>query len=126
HRIPSFVNGNVAVFDDGLMRPTTAAFTESTGVQFGTTASRLYAFAPFPTPGRVTRLSVSNSGVAVDSSTQIPTTITTDSIRFAAGRLYTATGKVIDPEVGTIAGSFATGMNSPVPFAVDTATSRAF
>jgi len=122
----SFPNGNIAVFDDGIMRPTTAPFTEVTGVQFGATAARLYAFAPFPTPGRITRLNVSASGVAVDSSTQIPTTITTDSIRFAAGRLYTATGKVVDPEAGTIVGSFATGVNSPVPFAIDTATNLAF
>ena len=122
----SFPNGNVAVFDDGVMRPTTASFTEAALVQYGAAATRLYEFSPFPTPGRITRLNVSNSGVAVDSSTQIPTNITTDSMRFAAGRLYTATGKVIDPEAGTIVGSFATGVNSPVPFAVDTTTNLAF
>ena len=131
----SFYNfGAFSMSDDGTPRnnggdavdPATASFTEVALVQYGATATRLYEFSPFPTPGRITRLNVSNTGVAVDSSTQIPTNITTDSIRFAAGRLYTATGKVIDPEAGTIVGSFATGVNNPVPFAIDTTTNLAF
>ncbi|HEY6805354.1 MAG TPA: Calx-beta domain-containing protein [Pyrinomonadaceae bacterium] len=125
HRGPGF-SSNIAVFDDGVMRPTTALFTETTGVQFGTSSTRLYAFAPFPTPGHVSRLNVSSGGVVVESSTQVPTNITTDSIKFAAGKLYTGTGKVIDPEAGTIVGSFSTGVNSPTPFAVDITNNRAF
>ena len=72
HRGPGF-DGNVAVFDDGVMRNSTVSFTELTGVQFGDTSSKLYAFQPFPTPGRVSRLDVTASGVALLSSTQVPT-----------------------------------------------------
>ncbi|HEU4594346.1 MAG TPA: Calx-beta domain-containing protein, partial [Pyrinomonadaceae bacterium] len=119
-------SGNVAVFDDGVQRETTFRLAENAAaVAFGDTASRLYSYAALPR--QLTRMTLSPSGIASSNNVQLPSGPTVDTMKYEAGRLYTGSGMVIDPEGGALVGSFPQGgLNASHPFAVDVDAGRAF
>ncbi|HEX8283965.1 MAG TPA: Calx-beta domain-containing protein [Pyrinomonadaceae bacterium] len=98
-------SGNVAVFDAGVPRANAFGLSENdASVAFGASAARLYSYAALPR--RVSKLNVGPAGVTHDASFQITSPANVDSMKFAGGLLYTASGRVIDPEAGTVVGSF--------------------
>jgi DNA-binding beta-propeller fold protein YncE len=119
-------SGNVAVFDDGVQRAATFRLAENAAaVAFGTSASKLYSYAPLPR--RLTRMTLAPSGVASSDNSTLASGPTVDTIKFDGGRLYTGSGMVIDPEAGTIIGSFQhADLKGSSPFVVDAEAGRAY
>lgn len=101
-------HAGVAIYDTGVQRPvTTPGHTGSNVIQFSADASRLYGYNNETTEFGFRRMTVGDSGVAVvDATPNLITGFGVD-IRFDGGRIYTTTGRVIDPEALTIIGTFA-------------------
>jgi DNA-binding beta-propeller fold protein YncE len=118
-------SGNVAVYDDGVRRAKTLSLSgeNSAAVAFGATASRLYSYAPLPR--RLTRMSLDASGVASSDNKQLSPLNNFGTLTFADGLLYTGSGEVVDPEAGTVVGSFPPGGLSG-GYTVDAKAGRAY
>jgi hypothetical protein len=120
----TFSNG-VAIFDDAAQRPNAnSGGAYGIGpIEFGATASTLYGFNIFDSGADFVRFAVSAAGVSAAGTTR--NLYMGNSMRFANGRLYGASGRVIDPEtmvqVATVGGGT---FNTLV--AVDAALGRIF
>ncbi|HEY0430961.1 MAG TPA: Calx-beta domain-containing protein, partial [Pyrinomonadaceae bacterium] len=101
----------VAIYDDGVQRPTTTNvnFGTANRIEFSSTAATIYGFNSQDTGLQTYRLSVTALGVSIAG--QLPVSFQEfGNIEFEGGRLYHTAGKVSDPEAGTILGTYA-GMN---------------
>ena len=109
----------VAIFDNGVQRPTTAGGNDSnTLLAFSASDSTLYGAVNF---GGLQTLSISSSGVTIASTT--PFNVGGD-IQFQNGIVYSSTGKVVNPSTNTLLGTFP-GVGSG-PFVVDSTVGRAY
>lgn len=101
----------VAIYDDGVRRPAaTPPHTGSNVIEFSALSSRLYGYNQETTEFGFRRMTVDASGVTVldvfDSF--MGDLISGDvDIKFDGGRIYTTTGRVIDPEARTGVGTFS-------------------
>ena len=113
----SRTNGGAAVYDNGVQRPQTAG---GGSLQFGLTASRLYAGG-----GPVQKLAVNASGLTSAGTIPAGRGGTTSFFDKTRGLLFTSGGDVYDPEAGTIRGQF-TGLNFNSLMTVDAAAGRVY
>jgi hypothetical protein len=101
----------VAIYDDGVQRPTaTPGHTGSNVIEFGATLATLYGHNTETTEFGFRRMAVDSMGVtvtAVNTSFDSPSLLPDSSdIRYDAGRIYSTSGRVIDPEAFTLIGTF--------------------
>jgi hypothetical protein len=113
----------VAIYDDGVKRPTeTPGHTGSNVIVFSESAATLYGYNNETTEFGFRRMLVSSSGVTVATVQSGLISGFGVDIEFDGGRIYATGGAVVDPASGTLAGSFAaTGFVRP-----DVAKARVF
>lgn len=103
-------HAGVAIYDNGVQRPTTTpGHTGSNVIEFSASASRLYGYNNETTEFGFRRMTVDASGVTVlDAFTSFMGDLISGivDIKFDGGRLYTTSGRVIDPETRTVVGTF--------------------
>jgi uncharacterized repeat protein (TIGR01451 family) len=120
----------VAVYDNGVQRPTTSTtntYAASNAITFSDTASTLYAFGI----NLLQTLSVDNSGVTVSANSNNGMSFYGADFEFDGGRLYFSTGQVIDPATTSLLGTFTLSDStfsyySPLSFAPDSASGRTY
>jgi len=119
-------HAGVAVFDDGVQRPTTTPrHTGSNSITFSASASTLYGYNNETTEFGFRRMALDASGVAVIDATPNMIQGFGVSIEFDAGRVYASNGPVVDPSGPGLAGRYV-----PVGFGgfvrPDSAANRTF
>lgn len=102
----------VAIYDGGVRRPaTTPPHTGSNVIEFSALSSRLYGYNQETSEFGFRRMTVDASGVTVldvfDSFMGDLISGFDVDIKFEGGRIYTTTGRVIDPEARTVVGTFS-------------------
>jgi hypothetical protein len=105
-------HAGVAIYDNGVQRPTTTpGHTGSNVIEFSTLSSKLYGYNQESTEFGFRRMTVDTSGVTVldvfDSFMGDLISGFGVDIKFDGGRTYTTTGRVIDPEARTVVGTFS-------------------
>jgi len=116
----------VAIYDNGAQRPNTGGFFPSVGpIEFGANPSILYGFNSFSTGFDVVKYNVDANGVTQAASYGALLLGFGNGFEFSNGLLYSSQGRVVDPETGTVAGTFQrTGFGNAI--AVDGLNHRAF
>src|SRR5688572_19451583 len=94
----------VAIFDNGVQRPTTSpGHSDSAAfLAFSATDATLYGSPLFG--GGLQTLSIDASGVTLASTTPFPVG---GDIQFQNGLVYSSTGRVVNPSTNTLLGTFA-------------------
>ena len=115
----------VAVFDDGVQRPNAGPghISGADFLAFSASASKLYGST---SSGGIQTLTIDASGVTL-ASTVVPTVF--GSIKFSNGLVFTSAGHVVNPDTGTLLGTFADANNSFPQFSAfvpDTSVGRAY
>ena len=105
-------HAGVAIYDNSVQRPTTTpGHTGSNVIEFSALSSRLYGYNQETSEFGFRRMAVDASGVTVldvfDSFMGDLISGFGVDIKFDGGRIYTTTGRVIDPEVRTVVGTFS-------------------
>lgn len=101
-------HAGVAVYDDGVQRPTaTSRHTGSNVIEFGSSAAVLYGYNNESTEYGYRRNTVSASGVSVLDVTESLITGFDRDIEFSGGRIYATSGQVIDPDARVLLGTFS-------------------
>ncbi|MEE8608248.1 MAG: hypothetical protein V3S55_11640 [Nitrospiraceae bacterium] len=100
-------HAGVAIYENGVQLPnTTPRHTGSNVIEFSDSPSTLYGYNNETTEFGFRRMSVDASGVTtLDATGNIISGFGVD-IEFAGGFIYSTTGKVVDPSVPALAGSF--------------------
>ena len=100
----------VAMYDDGVkLQDETPEHTGSNVIEYGSSSTRVYGYNNESTEFGFRRLTVGASGVSnLDVTNGIITGFGTD-IEFDDGRVYATTGRVVDAEARTVAGTFTLG-----------------
>ena len=103
-------HAGVAVYDNGVQRPTeTAGHTGSNVIEFSDSAPTLYGYNNETTEYGFRRMSVDASGVSVvEVAGNLISGFRVD-IEFDDGLIYTTSGRVIDAEALTVFGTFSAG-----------------
>ena len=118
----------VAVYDNGVQRPTvTPDHTGSNVIEFSATSTTLYGFNNESTEWGFRTMAISASGVTVTNIQPNLINSFGADILFEGGRIYSTSGRVIDPVSRTLLGTFSLptpGDNRGV--AVDSELKRAF
>ncbi len=100
-------HAGVAIYDNGVARPTTTAtFPVNNVIEFSATASRIYGFDNRSSAFNFSKLTVDASGVSITST--VPSLITgfDAGMVYHNGRIYSSRGKVVDPEAGVQVGTY--------------------
>ena len=110
----------VAVFDDGVQRPQTGpGHTEGSDyLSFSASASKLYGGGFYSS---LKTMTIDGNGVTVTATAPFPVG---SRIRFNNGLIFSSTGQVVNPDAGTLLGTFS-GANSNA-FVADSSVGRAF
>jgi uncharacterized repeat protein (TIGR01451 family) len=120
---------DVAIYDDGVMRPTTASSLPPGRLQYSNNAGRLYGVDPYSTPTTFYRMNVDTSGVVVaDSEYDLLSSDGCDrDIRFDHGNglIYSTLGEVLDPEALVILGAVS-GLGFDTTVVPDSTVGRTF
>lgn len=96
-------SAGVAVYDNGVQRPTTtASFSSINTIAFSNVAATLYAFGSYT----FQTLTLDSSGVSVSATTSNLISSFDNDMRFAGGRLYFSTGQVVNPATPEVVGTF--------------------
>jgi DNA-binding beta-propeller fold protein YncE len=119
-------HAGVAIYDNGVRRAnTTQTHTGSNRIEPSASASRLYGYNNETTEFGFRRLDVDANGVTeLDATGNLISFFGVD-IEFAGGRLYSTTGRVIDPEAKTLLGTFQ-GIGSGAAVEPDAADNRVY
>jgi VCBS repeat-containing protein len=98
----------IAVYDDGIPRPqTTSPLDSAELITFSDSASTLYAYNDIVSGQDLYRLAVSASGVSiVTDQEELVATQANQRIEFDAGRIYSTSGRVVDPATNTLLGTY--------------------
>ena len=112
-------HGGLAVYEDGVMRPNvTPEHTGPVALTFSASPNRLYGFNNASTSFGFYKMDVDMSGVQIVSETGELITGFGHDIKFADGRVFATSGRVVDPELLTLLGTYsATGFIQPDPAA---------
>ncbi len=113
----------VAIFDDGVQRPNTGPghLSGADFLAFSASASKLYGSAPL---GGIQTLTIDTSGVSL-GSTVVPSVF--GSIKFSNGLIFTSGGHVVNPETGSLLGTFPNVITADASaFVPDTSVGRAY
>ena len=101
-------HGGVAIYDNGIMRPTvTPDHTGSNVIEFSSSPSVLYGYNNESTEFGFRKMVVDTCGVAVFDVTAGLFNRFGITLKFDNGLIYGNNGRVIDPEAGTLAGTFS-------------------
>jgi len=108
-------HAGVAIYDNGVQRPDeTARHTGSNVIEFSASASTLYGYNNETSEFGFRTMSVGESGVSVIDVTQGLISGYHVDIEFDAGLIYATSGRVVDPETLTLAGTYgASGLIEP-------------
>jgi hypothetical protein len=118
--------GGVAIYDNGTQRPNTGNSFPSVGpIEFGASASVLYGYNSFSTSFDVVKFTVDGSGVTTANVMRNFLTDFVDQLKFSDGLLYSGSGRVVDPELGTMVGTLQTTHGASA-MTVDAANHRVF
>ena len=93
-------HAGVAIYDDGVMRPTVSAPFPQSGsnvIEFSTSNSTLYGYCNETTENGFRKMTVNASGVSVQSVTERIVYAASD-IRYNNGLVYSTVGEVVDPQ----------------------------
>lgn len=106
----------VAIYDDGVQRPTaTPSHTGSNVIEFSAAANTLYGYTTESVPAGFRRMTVTQSGVSIlDVTNDLINDL--GDIEFEGGLIYSTGGTVINPQTLTAVGSFP-GLPG-IPFSV--------
>jgi hypothetical protein len=107
----------VAIFDDGVVRPSTA-IGQTDFLAFSATASKLYGNGP---SGGIQTLTIGPTGAFL-TATVLPNVF--GDIKFSNGLVFTSAGHVVNPDTATLLGTF-TGAFAQT-FVVDPTVARAY
>lgn len=100
-------HAGVAIYDDGVLRPTTTpALTGSNVIEFSAAASVLYGYQNESSDFGFYRMTVDPTGVAVTDVFSNLITGFGQDITFSEGRIYATGGRVVNPETGILLGIF--------------------
>jgi hypothetical protein len=101
-------HAGVGIYNDGILRPiTTPGHSGANVIEFASDPARLYGYNNETTEWGFRRMAVDATGVAVvDVRDGLINDFWVD-IAFADGVIYTTSGQAIEPESGTIIGTFA-------------------
>jgi len=114
----------VAIFDNGVPRPTTGPghTSGSDYLSFSASASKLYGSGFY---SGLTTLAINASGVSITSTSSLSSGW---RVKFDNGLIYSGNGQVINPDTGTLLGTFSgiTNTGSPVAFVPDSSVGRAY
>ncbi|MDX6384781.1 MAG: hypothetical protein QOK48_2354 [Blastocatellia bacterium] len=100
-------HAGVGVYDNGVRRATTTAtLSGSNVIESSASAATLYGYNNESSEFGFRKMSISNSGVAVVSTTQGVISGFGVDISYANGLVYSTNGRVINPETATLLGSF--------------------
>jgi hypothetical protein len=114
----------VAVYDEGVRRAgVTPGHTGSNSIAFGETGSTLYGYNNETTEFGFRTMRVTDAGLTVTHTTGTILSGFYQRIQYAAGRVYSGQGAVIDAGARVRAGEFAARGTA---FTVDTALGRAY
>lgn len=115
--------GAVAIYD-GVTQRVNSLGSFDFAITFNTSdSSRLYGMSS----GTLRRMTVDPSGVTLAGSSSLSSSGASGAIRFDNGRLYASNGPVLDPETGTLFGTFTgANINSTTPFTTDSTLNRVF
>lgn len=115
-------SGSVSIYDDGVQRPNVSGGFSFVGpIEFGSNPSVLYGTNSVD----LVKLLVDSSGVTASSSIGSLLTGADPAFEFAAPKVYSGSGRVADPETGTLIGTFQVeGFSRAIT--VDAANNRAF
>jgi len=116
----------VAVYDSGVARPnvTTVFSGISNVIEFSSSASTLYGYENETSGFGFRKMAVNANGVSITSNTAGLVSGFNADIRYDNNRVYSSTGKAIDPNTATIVGTFA-GVNT-LAFVPDSTINRIF
>ena len=115
----------VAIYDNGVQRPTTtASHTGSNVIDFGTYGAKLYGYNNETTDFGFRRMIVDGAGVSIVSSTATSITGFGTDIKYDNGNVYSSTGRAINAETGGSLGTFS-GANS-LAFVPDSTVKRVY
>ena len=114
----------VAVFDNGVQRPTTGPghISGSDYLSFSASATKLYGSGFY---SGLTTLSITASGVSITNSTSLGSGY---RVKFDNGTVYAGNGQVINPDTSTLLGTFSgvTSGGGPIAFVPESAAGRAY
>jgi hypothetical protein len=115
----------VAIYDDGVQRPNVSnggAYAINR-IEFSDSPATLYGYESESSGFNLIKFAVNASGVTgVSQGGGLLSGYSTD-MKFAGGRLYSTSGRIIDPEAKTLIGTLQGGGST---LAVDTALGRVF
>lgn len=115
----------IAIYDNGVQRPNTGGFFPFVGPIEFASPSVVYGYDSFSTGFEVTKYLVDSSGVTLSASYGSLLVGFTNGFKLSNGLLYSGSGRVVDPELGTLSGTFQqVGASSGI--AVDAAKHRVF
>jgi hypothetical protein len=115
----------VAIYDSGVRRNTTTpGHTGSNVIEFSSSGSTLYGYNNESTEFGFRKMTVNASGVTTTTTTANIISGFGVDIKYDNGMVYASTGRVVNPESGTIAGTFS-GVSS-LAFVPDSTTQRVF
>jgi Calx-beta domain len=116
--------GGVFIYDDGVQRANTgSSFPQVGPIEFGANPSILYGFNNGSSSFDFVKYLIDSSGAT--QSTVTGALLTGISMKFSNGLMYSAAGRVADPENRTLVGTF-TGAGFAQGMAVDAALHRVF
>jgi thrombospondin type 3 repeat protein len=120
-------HAGVAIYDNGVQRPTTTpTHTGSNVIEFSASAGLLYGYNQETTDFGFRRMTVNSSGVTVQDVTPNLVQFFGVNILFHAGWIYTNIGNVINPDTATLAGSFPVPVSNTNLVAADATVGRVF
>ena len=106
----------VVIFDGGIQRPTTTpGHTGSNVIEFSADPSVLYGYNNETTDFGFRTMTIDAGGIQVTGSVSNLISGFGSDIEFTDSLIYATTGRVIDPQSGTLMGTYAgTGLVEPV------------
>jgi hypothetical protein len=119
--------GAVTIYDNGVARPNSSNGNAYaiTSIAFGS-SSTLYGYDSVSSGFELAKFAVDGNGV---SGATIASNLIygfTPGIKFSNGLLYSASGRVVDPEAKIIKGTFQTNSPFSSTFTIDSALNRVF
>jgi hypothetical protein len=119
-------HAGVAVYDNGVIRPTqTPGHTGSNVIQYSADPATLYGYNNETTDFGFRTMLVDDNGVTITNSTSGLIVGFGVDIRFDGGLIYSTTGRVIDPVARVLVGTFA-GIDFGALVRPDSASGRIF
>ena len=111
---PNASDGGVAVYDDGVQRPnTTGPFQPISFIKYSASPLILYGYNAFSSEFGFRKMATASCGLTVLSTKGALFTGNND-FQIENGAAFSASGRVADPEAGTLIGTYGVTTNVPL------------